>query len=61
MHDCLNWKSNTDNDICKKVSSGVYAFKQIKDFVEQKTLISVYNAVVQPYFSYCCEVWGVFG
>ena len=54
VDDCLDWKANTDN-ICKKVSSGIYALKQLK------TLISVYNAIIQPYFSYCCEVWDVFG
>ena len=27
----------------------------------KKTLVSVYNAIIQPYFSYCCEVWNVFG
>ena len=25
------------------------------------TLISIYNAIVRPYFDYCCEVWDVFG
>ena len=60
VDDCLNWKANTDN-ICKKVSSGIYALKQMKDFVDQKTLMSLYNAIIQPYFSYCCEVWDVFG
>ena len=27
----------------------------------KKTLLSVYNAIIQPYFSYCCEVWNVLG
>jgi hypothetical protein len=54
----LCWKSNTDT-ICKKISSGIFALKHIKEFVDQKTLISVYNAIIQPYFSYCCEVWNV--
>jgi hypothetical protein len=56
----LSWKSNTES-ICSKISSGIYALKQIKTFVDIKTLISVYNALIQPYFSYCCEVWDVFG
>ena len=45
----------------KKISSGIFALKHSKEFVDQKTLISVYNAIIQPYFSYCCEVWNVFG
>ena len=56
----LSWKSNT-NAICKKISSGIYALKRIKPFVDQKTLMSVYNAIIHPYFTYCCEVWDVFG
>ena len=23
--------------------------------------MSVYNAIIHPYFTYCCEVWDVFG
>ena len=56
----LCWKSNTDT-ICKKISSGIYALNSIKEYVDQKTLVSVYNAIVQPYFSFCCEVRNIFG
>ena len=56
----LNWKKNTDN-ICKKITSGLGAVRRIKEFVDQKTLLSIYNAIIQPYFDYCCEVWNVFG
>ena len=28
--------------------------------MQKETLISIYNAIVQPYFNYCCEVWNVF-
>ena len=28
--------------------------------MEKETLISIYNAIVRPYFNYCCEVWDVF-
>ena len=56
----ISWKSST-NAICKNISSGIYALKRIKPFVDQKTLMSVYNAIIHPYFTYCCEVWDVFG
>jgi hypothetical protein len=39
----------------------IYALKQIRKFVDIRTLVSVYNALTHPYFSYCCEVWDVFG
>ena len=56
----LSWKANTNN-ICNKVSSGIYALKQVKEFADIRTLKSLYNALIQPYFNYCCEVWDVFG
>ena len=56
----LSWKSNTEN-ICNKITSGVFALRRLKEFIDRKTLVSVYNAIVRPYFDYCCEVWDVFG
>ena len=52
-------ESNTDT-LCKYISSGIYALKHIKEHVD-KTFLAVYNAIIQPYFSYCCEVWNVLG
>ena len=56
----LSRKNNTEN-ICKKITSGISALRQIKEFVEKDTLVSVYNSIVRPYFTYCFEVWDVFG
>ena len=56
----LSWKSSTEN-ICKKTVSGICALRPLKEFVDRQTLVSVYNAIVRPYFDYCCEVWDVFG
>jgi hypothetical protein len=54
----LFWKSNTDS-ICTCIRNIIWnicyiAIKQIKEFVNEKTL--VHNALIQPYFSYGCEV-----
>ena len=54
----LSWKSNTEKN-CKKV--GISAIRRIKPFVDQDTLVLIYNAIVRPYFDYCCELWDVFG
>ena len=57
----LSWKPNTEN-IRKKITSGISAPRPVKPFIaERGTLISIYNAIVRPYFDYCCEVWDVFG
>ncbi|XP_046851131.1 uncharacterized protein LOC124444556 [Xenia sp. Carnegie-2017] len=55
----LSWKKNTDN-ICKKIASGISALRRAKDYVHKDTLLSIYNALIHPYFTYCCEVWDVF-
>ena len=56
----MSWKSNSEN-ICKKITAGISAIRRVKPFVDKDTLISIYNAIVRPYFDYCCEVWDVFG
>ena len=54
----LSWKSNTEN-IYKKITAGISALHHVKPFVDKGTLISIYtcNAIVCPYFDYCCEAW----
>ena len=59
-HEHLSWRTNTEN-ICKKITSGISALRRLKEFADKQTLLSVYNAIVRPYFDYCCEVWDVFG
>ena len=56
----LSWKNNSEI-VCKKVTAAISAIRRGKLFVDQDTLILIYNAIVQPYFDYCCEVWDVFG
>ena len=37
------------------------ALKHSKEYVDKEILLAVYNAIIEPYFSYCCEVWNVLG
>ena len=37
------------------------ALKKLKEFVDRDTLVLVYNALIQPHFDYCCEVWNELG
>ena len=55
----MSWKINTYN-ICKKITSGICAPRRLREFVDKDTLLSVYNAIVQAYFNYCCKVWNAF-
>ena len=42
----LSWKSNTD-ETCNKVTAGISAVRRIQPFVDQDTLILIYNAIVR--------------
>ena len=39
------------------MSSEIGALKKLKVFVDQHTLVLVYNAFIEPHFDYCFEVW----
>ena len=53
----LSWNKNTEN-IWKKLASGISVLRQAKD-VPKETLLSIFNSLVHPYFTYCSEVWDV--
>ena len=55
----LSWNKHVEN-VAKKATSGIGAIR-IRDFVDRKTLISIYNALVRPHFDYCSEVWDTLG
>ena len=52
----LSWNLHIEK-IAKKIASGIGAIKRCRPFVNRTTLESVFNALVQPYFNYCSEVW----
>ena len=60
IDDRLSWNSHIDK-VAKKVTSGIGAIRKIRDFVDRETLISVYNALINPHFDYCSEVWDTMG
>ena len=56
----LSWDNHLE-EICKKPSSGIGAIRRLKSYVSSESLISVYYALVQPCFDYCCLVWDPIG
>ena len=60
IDDKVSWNKHIDK-VAKKVASGIGAIKKIRDFVDKETLISVYNALINPHFDYCSEVWNTMG
>jgi hypothetical protein len=58
LDETLNWDEHIEM-VCKKVGAGIGILKRIKPYVPADTLISIYNALIQPYFDYCSPLWGV--
>ena len=40
---------------------GIRILKRIRPFVGLELLINVYRSIVEPYFTYCCNVWDSIG
>jgi hypothetical protein len=58
LDETLNWDEHIEM-VCKKVGAGIGILKRIKPYVPANTLVSIYNAPIQPYFDYCSPLWGV--
>ena len=56
--DCkLNWKKHVEY-IQTKISKNVYIIYTLKYILDKAVLFTLYNTLVLPYMTYCCEVWG---
>ena len=53
----LTWKEHI-NFVINKIKRSMAMLFKIKNKLNQDSLLTIYNAVIQPYLSYCCEVWG---
>ena len=60
VDETLTWHSQTDL-ITKKVNKGLYVLRRLRDFVDVRTLVTVYKTLIQPHFNYCSQVWGCLG
>ena len=58
LDESLNWDEHIEI-VCKKVGAGIGILKRIKPYVPANTLISIYNALIQPYFDYYSPLWRV--
>jgi hypothetical protein len=56
LDDRLTFDINIE-EICKKICSGIRAFRRIKPFVPQNSLVTLYKSSIQPYFDYCSPLW----
>ena len=45
----------------EKISGEIRVLGRVRHLLPNDTLITMYNALVLPYFNYCSIVWGVVG
>ena len=52
----LTWLKHIDS-IRLKVTRHLWVLKKVRDFLNVNCLLSLYNAIIEPYFLYCSIVW----
>lgn len=53
----LTWKPHVSY-VKKKVSKNIFILNKVKYVLDCKTMRMLYCSLIQPYLSYCAEVWG---
>ena len=57
IDDNLNWKQQIKEQ-CSKIARGSWALNQLKHFVDEQTLRSVYHCLIYSHLQYCISSWG---
>ena len=52
----LKWEEHNSKQ-CKTISARIGMLRRARDFVTQDVLITMYNSLVFPHFTYCSTVW----
>ena len=53
----LKW-TNHLTTVTKKISRGIGILRYAKQYLPPATIETMYRSLVEPYFRYCCPVWG---
>ncbi|MEE4247207.1 MAG: reverse transcriptase family protein [Kangiellaceae bacterium] len=57
LNETLNWSEHINN-IRNKISKGIGILCKACKVFDTTTCITLYNAFIYPYLSYCIEIWG---
>ena len=57
IDDKLTWKDHIEL-VKSKISKSVFLLSRAKHVLNYSALLTLYNSIVLPYFTYCCELWG---
>ena len=56
IHEHLSWKPYMEY-LLKNISSSIYCIKEIKSFLDRKTLLLLYYTLVKSHILYCINSW----
>ena len=51
-------RNNHFQQFCKKISSSLWLFSQIRSYLSQQHRVLYYNSYIKLHFEYCCTIWG---
>jgi hypothetical protein len=57
IDETLSWNAQV-NQVTKKVNAGLRILRRLREIVDYRTLITIYQSTIQPHFDYCSQVWG---
>ena len=52
------WNGRNIKYVSSKVARAIGFLKYTKNFIPRNCLNKLYRSIVEPYFRYCCSVWG---
>ncbi len=52
----LKWDTHIDK-IASKISQRTGVLRRIRQYIDQKTMCMMYNAIILPHIDYCCPIW----
>ena len=53
----LNWKEHIKS-VRAKLSKGMFMLNRVKYVLQYDAMLMLYNSIVLPHLTYCCELWG---
>ena len=60
VDDSLTWEDHIDY-VTLKINRGIGIIRRVGQFIPEKSLLLLYQTLIDPYFRYCSTVWGQCG
>ena len=60
VDDSLTWEDHVDY-ITLKINRGIGIIRRVRQFIPEKSLLLLYQTLIDPCFRYCSTVWGQCG